>query len=58
MGIRYYAYPVAPEDTHAAQENPARFIAADPLADAWGLVPVRFAIDMRERGCGLVYTIG
>lgn len=40
MGIRYYAYPVAPQDTHAAKENPARFIAADPLADAWGLVPV------------------
>lgn len=40
MGIRYYAYPVAPEDTYRAKENPAQFIGADPLADAWGLVPL------------------
>lgn len=40
MGIRYYAYPVAPRHAEAAAADPESFIADDPLADAWGMVPV------------------
>jgi len=36
MGIRYYAYPVAPELTSLAATSPRDFISSDPLADAWG----------------------
>lgn len=39
MGIRYYAYPVPSEQTEAALASPREFMSADPLADAWGLVP-------------------
>ncbi|WOF24407.1 hypothetical protein N8K70_07000 [Microbacterium betulae] len=37
MGIRYYAYPLAPEFVERAYEEPLAFLAADPLADAWFL---------------------
>ncbi|GAA1805926.1 hypothetical protein [Agromyces neolithicus] len=36
MGIRYYAYPVAPNDIDDAKRNPDRYLGADPLMDAWG----------------------
>ncbi|MCU1579125.1 MAG: hypothetical protein JWP19_1329 [Rhodoglobus sp.] len=36
MGIRYYAYPVRASDIEFARANPRDFLAADPLADAWG----------------------
>lgn len=36
MGIRYYAYPVAPELVNIAESSPRDFLSADPLADAWG----------------------
>ena len=36
MGIRYYAYPVAPELVDLAREEPRLFLSPDPLADAWG----------------------
>ena len=37
MGIRYYAYPLAPEFVDRAVDDPRPFISDDPLADAWGL---------------------
>ena len=40
MGIRYYAYPVAPQNIDEASKNPEQFLSSDPLVDAWGLEPV------------------
>lgn len=37
MGIRYYAYPLAPEHVDLARADPYPFLPADPLADAWEL---------------------
>lgn len=37
MGIRYYAYPLAPEFVERAMDDPRPFLSDDPLADAWGL---------------------
>jgi len=39
MGIRYYAYAFEKDQTDQALANPRAFIAADPLADAWGFEP-------------------
>lgn len=39
MGIRYYAYAFDADKTDQALADPAHFISADPLADAWGLEP-------------------
>ena len=39
MGIRYYAYAYDPELVDRAVSHPREFIAPDPLADAWGLIP-------------------
>lgn len=36
MGIRYYAYPLAPEFLERAATDPWAFVSDDPLADAWG----------------------
>lgn len=44
MGIRYYAYPLAPEFVDRATEDPWAFMSDDPLADAWG--PKESAPDM------------
>ncbi|AFA73590.1 hypothetical protein GPOL_c25630 [Gordonia polyisoprenivorans VH2] len=40
MGIRYYAYPVPGDRIDDAHRDPGLFLGADPLGDAWGLVPV------------------
>ncbi|GAA1642199.1 DUF1877 domain-containing protein [Georgenia ruanii] len=37
MGIRYYAYPLAPDVVADAVDEPRSFLSDDPLADAWGL---------------------
>src|SRR5690606_14201418 len=37
MGVRYYAYPLAPELVGRAMDDPRPFLSDDPLADAWGL---------------------
>ena len=37
MGIRYYAYPVAQDLVGLALQSPEKFLAEDPLADAWQL---------------------
>lgn len=37
MGVRYYAYPLAPELVARAMDDPRSFLSDDPLADAWGL---------------------
>ncbi|WP_324651635.1 hypothetical protein [Georgenia sp. H159] len=37
MGIRYYAYPLAPEHVDRARIDPYPFLSDDPLADAWEL---------------------
>lgn len=39
MGIRYYAYAFAADETARALASPRNFIGSDPLADAWGLEP-------------------
>ncbi|MGC5628688.1 hypothetical protein ACPYO6_10640 [Georgenia sp. Z1344] len=39
MGIRYYAYAFDASRTQRALADPYSVIGADPLADAWGLVP-------------------
>lgn len=52
MGIRYYAYPVAPQNIDEVSKNPERFLSSDPLADAWGLEPVgpnEYAMDVNPR---------
>lgn len=36
MGIRYYAYPVHPDQIEAARREPFDFLSPDPLMDAWG----------------------
>lgn len=36
MGIRYYAYPLQPEDVASARRDPYPYISDDPLSDAWG----------------------
>jgi hypothetical protein len=36
MGIRYYAYPLRPQDVERAELDPRAFISRDPFRDAWG----------------------
>jgi len=36
MGIRYYAYPVAPQSIEDAKRTPYEHLGGDPLMDAWG----------------------
>ena len=35
MGIRYYAYPLAPKFTELARIDAAPFLSDDPFADVW-----------------------
>ncbi|WP_440712636.1 hypothetical protein [Gordonia sp. FQ] len=35
MGIRYYAYPIRPDQVGAARLDPWPFLSDDPLMDAW-----------------------
>lgn len=62
MTSRYYAYPVRADAVEAARRDPISVIPADPLADAWGLVPVAvgsgsFASGIGARARPIVWTM-
>ncbi|ROZ89249.1 DUF1877 family protein [Gordonia sp. OPL2] len=60
MGIRYYAYPLRPDDVAAARHDPYPFLSDDPFADAWGPAderPRMLYLDKAWRELQFVFTV-